>query len=132
MHPRQPLDDGGHPRQGPQVGAKPMRARPLAQRPVDDLQLLTIELRFAARSARTSQGSHPALPPFSVPATHTLAAYLEGPSDRCQNLAGPEQLGGVLSPIFQRLKISSRTNTWLHAPMIHKVQAPVTLFCEIH
>lgn len=132
MHPRPPLDDGSHPRQGPQVGAKPVRARPLAQRPVDDLQLLTIELRFAARSARPAQGAHPALPPFSVPATHALAADREGPSDRGQNLTGPEQRGGLLAPIFQRLKISSRTNPWWHAPRIHQVQAPVTLFCEIH
>lgn len=129
-HPGQALDDGGHPGQGPQSGAKSVRPRPPAQRTVNPLQLLAIQFRFASRSAGTMQGLRPALPPAPVPATDTLAAHPECPGDRRQPLAGAEPLGGLLAPVFQGLEIPSRTNRLLHASSIREVLAFVTVLCE--
>lgn len=98
--PGEPLDDGGHPRQGPQIGAEAVGACPLAQRSVNLVQLGVGELRLAARSTGRAQGGDPALPPLPVPATNTLAAHLQCPSDTGQNLAAAEQLRGLLAPLF--------------------------------
>lgn len=132
LHTRQPLDDRGYSRQGPEVGPKPMRLRPLAQRPIYQLQLPAVQLRFAARATGCSQGCHTALPPLSVPTADTLAADLQKACHRGQNLASAEQLGGLLSAIFQGLEISSGTHRRLHASIMHEVIRFVTLFCEIH
>lgn len=132
LHTRQPLDDRGHPRQGPKVGSESVRARPLAQRPVHQLQLLAVQLRFAARATGRSQGWHTALSPLSVPAADTLAANPQKASHRGENLASAEQLGGLLSAIFQGLEISSGTHRRLHASIMHEVLRFVTIFCETH
>ena len=64
------------------------------------MQLLAVKLRLAPRSAGPAQGGDAALSPLSVPTTDALATHMEGPSDRGQNLAGAEQLGGLLAPSF--------------------------------
>lgn len=89
-HAGQPLDHGGHPRQGPQVGPKAVGPRSLAQRPVDLGQLSAVQLRLAARPAGGPQGPNAAPLPLAVPAADALAAHPEGSSHRCQNLAGSE------------------------------------------
>ena len=43
------LDERGHARQGPQIGAEPLRARARAQRPLDGRELRRIQLRLPAR-----------------------------------------------------------------------------------
>ncbi len=98
--PGEPLDDGGHPRQGPQIGAEAVGACPLAQRSVNLVQLGVGELRLAPGSAGRAQGGEAALSPLPIPATNTLAAHLECASDRGQNLAAAEQLSGLLAPLF--------------------------------
>ncbi len=132
LHTGEPFDDGGHARQGPQIGAKSMRSRPLAERAVDPLELPLVQFWLAARSTHSTQGGQPAPLPLSVPAADTLAAHLQGPSDRCQNLAHSEQLGGLLAPIFQGSEIPSRTHLYLHASIMHEVLGLVTVFCETH
>ena len=99
-HPGQTLDGGGHTGQGPQIGAKPLGPRPLAKQALDPLELLAVQFGFATGSAGSSEGGQAALPPGSVPATDTLAAHVERPSDKGQNLAGAEQLSGPLAPLF--------------------------------
>lgn len=51
-HPGQRLDERGDPRQGPQVGAEAVRARPPSQRPVHGRELPRLQLRLPARAAR--------------------------------------------------------------------------------
>ncbi len=52
-HPRQALDDFGHARQRPQVGAESVRAGASAERPLDGRELRRIQLRLASRAARS-------------------------------------------------------------------------------
>jgi hypothetical protein len=63
-------------------------------------QVLAVKLRLAPRSAGPAQGADPALSPLSVPATDALATHIECTSDKGQNLAGAEQLSGLLAPAF--------------------------------
>lgn len=99
-HPGQPLDHRGHARQRPQIGAEAVGARPLAQSPVDLLEVGAVQLRLAPRSARPAQRRHAALSPLSVPARDALAADLDGASDRGQNRAVAEQSRGLHAPPF--------------------------------
>jgi len=59
-------------------------ARSLAQSLLDLLELLAIQLGLAARAAGSAEGVAAALFPFGVPATNTLATYLQFPGDFCQ------------------------------------------------
>ncbi len=99
-HAGQPLDDGGHPQQGPQIGREAVGSRPLAERAIDLFELPDRELRLATGSAGRSERGHAAPPPCPVPATDTLAAHAECPSDQGGNLAGAEQLSGPQAPPF--------------------------------
>ncbi len=119
-HSGQSLDQSGHSRQRPQIGAISLRPRPLAQSPVHHFQLLAVQLWLAASTAGSSQRSHAAPPPLSVPAAYALAAHSEGPGHRRQNLTGAEQLGGLLASIFEGLEISSRRHASLHASIMHQ------------
>ncbi len=53
---RQPLDDGGHARPGPQIGAEAVGSRPLAEGSIHSLEVLAVKLRLAPRSAGRVQG----------------------------------------------------------------------------
>ena len=130
-HASPPLDHGGHPGQDPPIGAEPVRSRPLAQHPVELLQLSAVEFRLATCPASRSQRTDAALPPLPVPPTDTLAAHLEGSGDRRQNRAGAEQLGGLLSSIFQGLEIPSWTYLRLPASLMQEAPGCVTIFCGI-
>lgn len=48
LHPRVPLDNGGHPRQCPQIGAEAVGPRTLAKQARDLFKLLGVELGLAA------------------------------------------------------------------------------------
>jgi hypothetical protein len=53
----------------------------LAQSLLDLLELLAIQLGLAASSASSAEGMAAALFPFRVPATNTLATYLQFAGD---------------------------------------------------
>lgn len=76
-HSGQPLDDSGHSRQSPKISAISVRPCPLAQRPVDQFQLLAVQFRLAAGAAGSAQRLHASVPPLSIPAADTLAAHSE-------------------------------------------------------
>jgi hypothetical protein len=132
LHAGPTLNHFRHSRQGPQVGAKTVSSRPLSQRLLDLLELPAVQLRSAPGSPRSLQrpGS-PALPLF-VPTTHTLATHLQFTSDgRQDQLAGSEQPGGLSAPVFQPLKIPSRSNKGMHAHSVGYNETFVTALCEI-
>jgi hypothetical protein len=99
-HPRVPLDDGGHARQRPQIGAEAVGPCALAQQTLDLLELAAVKFGLAAGSTGGAQRAQAALFPRLVPATGTLAACLERPSDKGQSLASPEQLRGLSAALF--------------------------------
>jgi hypothetical protein len=132
LHPSPTLNHFGHSRQGPQVSAKTVRSRPSPQRLLDLLQLPAVQLRSAPGSPRSLQRPGPPALPLLVPTTHTLATHLQFPSDgRQDQLAGSEQPGGVSAPVFQPLKIPSRSNKSTHARSIGYNESFVTVLCEI-
>jgi hypothetical protein len=130
-HPSQVLDELGHPRQGPQIRPEALGARSLAQGPVELLQLLALQLRFAARPPGGAQSLRAALFPLPVPAADTLATDLESSGDRRKPLARAEQLGGSSASIFECLEIASWMHKCFHAPSISEELEIVTVFCEI-
>jgi hypothetical protein len=130
-HAGQPLDHGGHPRQGPQIRAEAVGACPLAKPALEALQLRAVQSGWATGSADGSQGGQAALLPGAVPATGTLAAYLECPGHKGRSLAATEELRGLPAPLFQGLEISSGTHHCFHASNISEVLRIVTLFCEV-
>ena len=130
-HPRQPLYQGRHPRQGPQVRDKPVGPRPLAKRYIHPSQLLAVQFGLTPCSTCTPKRLGAAAPPLLVPTAHTLPAHLQCTSHRCQNLTGAKQLPSLLSPTLQSGKIPSRTKRSLHALIMHEAANFVTLFCEI-
>ena len=130
-HPSQVLDELGHPRQGPQIRPEALGARSLAQGPVELLQLLALQLRFAARPPGGAQSLRAALLPLPVPAADTLATDLESSGDRRKPLARAEQLGGSPASIFEGLEIASRMHKCFHASSIDEELEIVTVFCEI-
>jgi hypothetical protein len=130
-HPRQALDQLGHPRQGPQIRPEALGARPLAQRPVELLQLLALQFRFAARPPGGAQSLRAALFPLPVPAADTLPTDLESSGDRRKPRARAEQLGGSSASIFECLEIASRMHKCFHASSISEELETVTVFCEV-
>jgi hypothetical protein len=103
----------------------------LAQGPVHLLQLLALQLRFAARPTGGAQSLHAALFPLPVPAADTLATDLESSGYRRQPLASAEQLGGSPAPSFEGLEIAPRMHKCFHASSICEELGVVTVFCEI-
>jgi hypothetical protein len=130
-HPGQALDQLGHPRQGPQIRPETLGARPSAQGPVELLQLLALELWFAARPPGSAQRLQPALFPLPVPAADTLATDLQSSRYRRQPLACAEQLGGSPASIFECLEIASWMHKCFHASSISEELEIVTVFCEV-
>lgn len=81
-HPGVPLDDGGHARQRPQIGAEAVGARPL-EKPVLNLgELWAIEFGLATGSTGGAQRAYPTPLPGLVPAAGALAAGLERPGHK--------------------------------------------------
>jgi len=99
-HPGVPLDDGGHPRQRPQIGAETVGPRPLAKQALDLFELAAVEFGLAAGSTGGAQRGEAAPLPRLVPATGALAAGVERPSHKGQSLACPEQLRGLQAALL--------------------------------
>lgn len=128
----QPLDDRGYSRQRPKIGVKPLRPSASAEGPVHLLQLFLIQLGLATRPACRLQGADTALAPLTVPATDTLAAHPQHVGHGGQDFAGTKQTRRLFAPIFQSLEIPSRTDRFLHVPIMHETAGIVTVLCKIH
>jgi hypothetical protein len=132
LHARQPLDDASDARQGPEVRAEPMRARPLAQGRFDPGQLLRRQSRPPAGAARRPQrwASPPA--PRAVPAHDALAAGAQAPSDGALRLsARGKQPRGLLATNFQSVEIPPWPLTSWHALIVRRERWRVTVLREI-
>jgi hypothetical protein len=127
----QPSDDRGDARKSPKIRAVTVSPGALAQGFFNTPQLGGIQFRLTAGSASASQRFYPVALPLFIPPTHTLAADLELSGNGGQDqLARREQAGGMFSPLFQSLKISSWTILSRHAQNIHQKPVNVTLLCE--
>ncbi len=99
-HAAVPLDDGGHPRQRPQIGAEAVGARPLEKPALDLGELLAIQPRLATGSTGGTQRGQAAPLPGLVPAADALAAGVECARHKGQFLAAAEQLRGLEAALF--------------------------------
>jgi hypothetical protein len=112
------LDHLGDPRQGPQVGRKPVGQRAAAERQIDPRQLPVIQTRLAAQAAGRLQ-ARAALPrPGLIPPTRGHERHGQGPSDHRLGLA-PRKPARRLEPAcFQppHLAFSGHASTWHRSP----------------
>lgn len=106
---RQPRDDRGDPRQGPQIGAKPLRRRARPERPFHGRQGVDVQLRLAASPARALQPRTASGLPRVVPVVRTDPAHPKLLGHRRLRGAAREQPRGLQPACFQRGKISSRS-----------------------
>ncbi len=129
---REPLDHRRDPRQGPEVRRKPMRARALAQRPIDTLQLGRRQFRFSPRPSRAAQRGPSTTSPLMKPAAHALSGHPQGAGDIGHELARRKQVRRPSAAQFQGVEVSAWRHVCLHGPSIQQAPRNVTLFCEIH
>jgi hypothetical protein len=129
---RESLDHRCHPRQGPEVCRKPVRAGAIAQRVIDARQLRRRQFRLPPRSPRTAQRGAPSPSPGLIPSTDTLPAHLQGASDTGHDLAGRKQARRPLAAQFEGMEVSAWRHMCLHGPSIQQAPRIVTLFCETH
>jgi hypothetical protein len=103
------LDNGGHSRQGPQVGTEAVMTGSFAECQFDALPLASMQPWHSARAARSLQGLPTRLFPAPIPAGHTHAAGFQLPSHGSQDdLAFGEQAGGLFAAPFKGLEIARR------------------------
>jgi len=95
------LDDGGHTRQRPQIGAEAVGARPLEKPALDLRELLGMELGPATGSTGGAQRRQATLLPGPVPATDALAAGVERARHKGQLLAAAEELRSFEAALLQ-------------------------------
>ena len=115
----EPLDESGHPRQGPQSGAKTVGWRSLPQRLVERLALPLVEFRFAARPAGASEPARLIALPCHVPTTDALAAGAELAGNlRLSHLGGGEQARGAAAALSQGGEISPGSRGTGHASIL--------------
>ena len=106
-HSRDPLDEGGHPRQRPQLGPKTMRPGSLPQCLVYQSQLLVVQFRLAPSPARTTNPARLTRSPCLPPTAHALAADVEFPRHlRLSPLASGEQPRRTAPPLLHGREIS--------------------------
>lgn len=125
------LDDARDARQRPQIRLESMRPRAAAQRAVEAPELSLIEPGLPASPTGSPQASGSVAPPLAIPSRDTLAADVQLSGDGGQDqLAAGEQPRSLPAPLLQCLKITSRGNIAVHAPIIRTAAALVTLLCE--
>ena len=103
----QPRDDGGDPRQGPQIGAKPLGRRASPERPFHGRQGVGIQLRLAARPSRALQPRPASDFPRVVPVVRADPRHAKLLGDRRLRCASREQPRGLQPARFQRGEIPS-------------------------
>ena len=127
----QSLNQDRDARKAPQVRVKPVRPGPLSKRPLDPPQIRSLSSRLAAGTPSSSQCPGAVFPPFSVPATYTLARYTEHSSNVRQNqLALSKQPSCFLTPTFKALKVPPLSIRSVHALILSQRSTSVTLLCE--
>jgi hypothetical protein len=100
-HSRDPLNQGGDPRQRPQLGPKTMRPGSLPQCLVYQSQLLVVQFRLPPSPACTTNPAWLIRPPCLTPTTHALAADVEFPRHlRLSPLVSGEQPRGTPPPLL--------------------------------
>lgn len=132
VHAREPLNHRRHPWQGPEIGGKAMRPRPLAERAIQSLQVGLVQLRFASRPPGAAQRGGAAALPLVVPSTDALPAHPQGASNGGHDLARPKQARRTAAAQFQGVEVSPWHHMGWHAPSINWGPRIVTLFCETH
>jgi len=124
VHPRQPLDNTGHSRKRPQIRVETMRACPLPERSIHQLELLSFQFRLPARPARAAQRSSATPLPCSVPTAHALATDLEFASNRRKvHSAGSEPSGSAAAPMFHGLEIAPGSTGGRHASILQEEES---------
>jgi len=130
-HAGQLFDDARHARQGPEIGLEPVRARAAAQRRIESSHVVAIEPRLSACTTGSPQAGDALAPPLAIPARDTLPAHTELPSHGCQDeLAPSKQPRSLFAPLRQRLEIPSGQDTAVHASIVCRDPAIVTVLCE--
>jgi hypothetical protein len=112
------LDHLGDPRQGPQVGPKPMGQRAAAERQIDPRQLSVIQTWLAAQAAGRLQ-PRAALPrPGLIPPTRRHGRHIQDASDRRLGLAPSKPARRLEPACFQppHLAFSGHAPTWHRSP----------------
>jgi hypothetical protein len=104
---RQALDDGGDPRQGPQIGAKAQRRRAGPERPFHGSQGVGVQLRLAAGPPRALQPRAAPDLPRVVPVVRADPRHAKLLGHRRLRFASREQPRGLQPARFQRGKIPS-------------------------
>ncbi len=104
---RQPRDDRGDPRQGPQIGAKPLRRRASPERPFHGRQGVGVQLWLAAGPSRALQPRTASGLPRVVPVVRADPRHAKLLGHRCLRGASREQPRGLQPARFQRGKIPS-------------------------
>ena len=112
------LDDLGNPRQGPQVGRKPVGHRPAPERPIDSGQLPVIQARLATQAAGGLQ-PRPTVPrPELIPPTRRHGRHVQGPRDRGLGFAPGKPARRVEPARLQHrhVRFSGHVSTWHRSP----------------
>jgi len=130
-HAGQVLDEARDARQRPQIRAKAVRPRALAQGRFDRGQLLGTQSRLAPGAPRGAQRRASALTPRLIPAHDALPTDAQPPGNGALRLlAGGEEPCGVLPTHFQSMEIPSWGNVRAHASIVRREAADVTVLCE--
>ncbi len=115
-HPGEPLDQGRHAGQRPQLRGEPMSARALEQRGFDLRELRRLEPRLAPRPSGRLQGRAALLLPGVIPAVRRRPCRAKRPRHARLRFAAREQTGGLVPTRFQRSKIPTGSAAgWWHS-----------------
>jgi hypothetical protein len=111
-------DDLGNPRQGPQVGRKPVGDRAAAERQIDPGQLPVIQPGLAAQAAGRLQARATLLCPGPIPPTRRHGRHVQRPRDRRLGLAPRKPARCLEAACFQPAHVAfpGHAPTWHRSP----------------
>jgi len=119
LHAGQVRDESRDARQRPQIRAKAVRPRALAQSRFDLGHLLGVQARLAPGPTGGAQRRAPTLAPRLIPPHDALTTDAQPPGDGALRfLARGEEPRGVLPTNFQSVEISSWGNVSAHASIV--------------
>jgi hypothetical protein len=112
------LDHLGDPRQGPQVGRKPVGRGPAPECQIDPRQLPVIQTRLAAQAASRLQACAALPRPGLIPPTRRHGCHVQGSSDGRLGLAPSKPARRLEPACFQlpHLVFSGHAPTWHRSP----------------
>jgi hypothetical protein len=115
----QTLDDNRYAGKSPQIRVKPVGLCSPSQCLLDTSQLLRFQLRLPACSTSASQCATASPLPLLIPATYTLAAYLQFAGNPRQNhLASGEYSSRSLSSLCHCPEIPTLPNMSFHLAIV--------------